>query len=70
LFTIIQVREKVGSFNPAEFDISQARMIQNQTLDGKITLGKIPIQSKQPDGTIINSMVYVNQAYYIVEFIS
>lgn len=60
----------MGSFNPAEFDISQARMIQNQTLDGKITLGKIPIQSKQPDGTIINSMVYVNQAYYIVEFIS
>lgn len=55
----------ISTFDSIEFQVSQATMIQNQTQKDMI-LRKVNTYNLQPDGSIMQKQLYINQAFYVV----
>jgi len=55
----------IAAFDKAEFQVSQARMIQNQT---QKNFGFIRVNTfnLQPDGSIMQKQMLINQVFYMV----
>ena len=56
-------------FKTIQFEVSQARMIQNQT-QKDLPFSYLTVKDLQPDGAIMTQNLKTNQAYYIVFLVS